>query len=68
MRHIFAVSKSDTNMQGAKSMQKYNETALHRWCVTTLVADIHVVTADHYKKGDALFLHAGFNADINSLC
>ena len=37
-------------MQGAKSMQKYNETALHRWCVTTLVADIHVVTEYHVKR------------------
>jgi len=50
MRHIFAVSKSDTNMQGAKSMQKYNETVLHRRCVTTLVADIHAVTADPVKR------------------
>jgi hypothetical protein len=50
MRHIFAVSKSDTNMQGAKSMQKYNETTLRRWCVTTLVADIHVVVADRVRK------------------
>jgi hypothetical protein len=45
MRHIFAVSNSDTNMQEAKSMQKYDETALRGRCVTTLVADIHVVRA-----------------------
>lgn len=32
-------------MQEAKSMQKYDETALRGRCVTTLVADIHVVAA-----------------------
>ena len=37
-------------MQGAKSMQKYDETALRGWCVTTLVADIHVVMADQGRK------------------
>jgi hypothetical protein len=60
MRHIFAVSKSDTNMQGAKSMQKYDETALYGWYVTTLVADIHVVMVERVQKNDALSLHTGF--------
>ncbi|THU36897.1 hypothetical protein FAM09_18210 [Niastella caeni] len=50
MRHIFAVSKSDTNMQGAKSMQKNKETVLRRRDVAALVADIHGVTADHVRK------------------
>ncbi|HEX6429228.1 MAG TPA: hypothetical protein VF008_16135 [Niastella sp.] len=50
MRHIFAVSNSDTNMQGAKSMQKYDETALRGWCVTILEADIYVVMTDRVRK------------------
>jgi hypothetical protein len=50
MRHIFAVSKSDTNMQGAKSMQKNNETVLRRRDVAARVAEIHGVTADHVRK------------------
>jgi hypothetical protein len=37
-------------MQGAKSMQKYDETALQGWCVSTLVADIHVIAADRVRK------------------
>jgi hypothetical protein len=50
MRHIFAVSKSDTNMHGAKSRQKNDETMLRRRDVAALVADIHGVTADHVRK------------------
>ena len=50
MRHIFAVSKCDTNMQGAKSMQKYNETLLCERGVTILVADIYGVAADQVRK------------------
>ena len=46
MRHIFAVSKCDTNMQGAKSMQKNNETVLWKRDATGLVAKIHGVTTD----------------------
>ena len=60
MRHIFAVSKSDTNMQGAKSMQKYDETALRGWCVTILVADIHVVMDKTGSERNALSLQTGF--------
>jgi hypothetical protein len=60
MRHIFAVSNSDTNMQEAKSMQKYDETALNGRCVTTLVADIHVVMGKTDSKRNALSLHRGF--------
>jgi hypothetical protein len=50
MRHIFAVSKSDTNMHGAKSRQKIDETVLRRRDVAALVAEIHGVTADHVRK------------------
>jgi hypothetical protein len=55
MRHIFAVSKSDTNMQGAKSMQKYNETSLCRRYVTTLVANIYGVAADQIRTEKPYF-------------
>lgn len=37
-------------MQGAKSMQKYNETALHGLDVTIQMADFHRVTTDRVKK------------------
>ncbi len=37
-------------MQGAKSMQKNNETVLRRRDVAALVAEIHGVTADHVRK------------------
>ena len=47
-------------MQGAKSMQKYDETALYGQCVTTLVADIHVVTVKRVQKTNVLSLHTGF--------
>jgi hypothetical protein len=50
MRHIFAVSKSDTNMHGAKSRQKNDEMMLRRRDVAALVAEIHSVTADHVRK------------------
>jgi hypothetical protein len=60
MRHIFAVSNSDTDMQEDKSIQKYDETALRGRCVTTLVADIHVVMVNRVQKGNALSLQTGF--------
>jgi hypothetical protein len=50
MRHIFAVSKSDTNMHEAKSRKKTEETMLRRRDVAALVAEIHGVTADHVRK------------------
>jgi hypothetical protein len=37
-------------MQGAKNMQKNNETVLRRRDVAGLVAEIHGVTADHVRK------------------
>jgi hypothetical protein len=68
MRHIFAVSKSDTNMQGAKSMQKYDETALNGRCVTTLVADIHVVTVKRVQKRMPYRFIQALSSKIDSLC
>lgn len=47
-------------MQEAKSMQKYDETALRGRCVTTLVADIHVIMAKRVQKSNAVSLHTGF--------
>lgn len=47
-------------MQEAKSMQKYDETALRGRCVTTLVADIHVVMVKRVQKSNAVSLHTGF--------
>jgi hypothetical protein len=47
-------------MQEAKSMQKYDETALRGRCVTTLVADIHVIMVKRVQKPMLLSLHTGF--------
>jgi hypothetical protein len=68
MRHIFAVSNSDTNMQEAKSMQKYDETALRGRCVTTLVADIHVVMDKTDSKGMPYRFIQALSPKIDSLC
>lgn len=51
MRHIFAVSKRDTHMQLAKSMQKNNESVLFRRYAAALVAEIHAVTTGFYPPG-----------------
>ena len=55
-------------MQEAKSMQKYDETALRGRCVTTLVADIHVVMVNGFKKVTPYRFILAISPKIDSLC